>query len=92
MFNFMYFLFTMLLIMYMSFFMVIKHYVSAMLILEAMVLILLIFSLNLVGCLMDGYSIYLWVLTLSVCEAAMGLSLLISLVKVKSNELIISSF
>nr|BBA10679.1 NADH dehydrogenase subunit 4L [Zaptyx exulans] len=65
-----------------------SHYLSALLILESMVLILLIFVVTFSFSLLEGLMIYLFVLTLSVCEAALGLTLLISLVKLSGNDLI----
>nr|BBA10553.1 NADH dehydrogenase subunit 4L [Zaptyx exodonta] len=66
------------------------HYLSSLLILESMVLFLLVFMVSFSYVLLESLMIYLFVLTLSVCEAALGLTLLISLVKLKSNDLIYS--
>nr|BBA10580.1 NADH dehydrogenase subunit 4L [Zaptyx entospira] len=67
------------------------HYLSALLILESMVLFLLVFMVTFSYCLLESLMIYCFVLTLSVCEAALGLTLMITLVKLKGNDLI-SSF
>nr|BBA10820.1 NADH dehydrogenase subunit 4L [Thaumatoptyx sp. RM-2016] len=83
-----YFLLLLLLLLYLVFFSVSNHFLSSLIILESMVLILLLFSLCLVSTIMEGMAIYLWVLTLSVCEAAMGLTLLISLLKIQGSDTI----
>nr|BBA10685.1 NADH dehydrogenase subunit 4L [Oligozaptyx hedleyi] len=65
-----------------------NHYLSALLVMESMVLMLLVFTVTFSFILLDGLMIYLFVLTLSVCEAALGLTLLISLMKLSSNDMI----
>nr|BBA10217.1 NADH dehydrogenase subunit 4L [Zaptyx polita] len=81
----------MLIILYLYLFTVFNSFLSTLMVLEAMVLITLIiisvFSFN----LSEGINIFLIVLTLSVCEATLGLTLLISFVKFKGNDLINSS-
>nr|BBA10862.1 NADH dehydrogenase subunit 4L [Zaptyx polita] len=81
----------MLLILYLYLFTVFNSFLSTLMVLEAMVLIALIiisvFSFN----LSEGINIFLIVLTLSVGEATLGLTLLISFVKFKGNDLINSS-
>nr|BBA10841.1 NADH dehydrogenase subunit 4L [Zaptyx kotoshoensis] len=86
-----YLMLLMLLLLYFSFFNVTKHYISSLMILESMVLVLILISLSMVLTLSEGLAIYMWVLTLSVCEAAMGLSLLMSLLKVNSNDYVNSN-
>nr|BBA10379.1 NADH dehydrogenase subunit 4L [Zaptyx nakanoshimana] len=67
------------------------HFLSALLVMESMVLMLLIMSVGLSFTILEGLSIYLFVLTLSVTEAAYGLTLLMSLVKFKGSDLILGS-
>nr|BBA10376.1 NADH dehydrogenase subunit 4L [Zaptyx dolichoptyx] len=64
------------------------HFLGALLTLEAMVLILLVLTVSLSYWTLEGLNIYYFVLTLSVCEAAFGLTLLISIVKLKGSDLI----
>nr|BBA10214.1 NADH dehydrogenase subunit 4L [Zaptychopsis buschii] len=77
-----------LMVLYFSFFFISKHFLSTLLVLESMVLMLLILSMNMTFFLTEGLSTYLFILTLSVCEAAMGLTILMSLVKFKGNDMI----
>nr|BBA10085.1 NADH dehydrogenase subunit 4L [Zaptyx pinto] len=65
-----------------------SHFLTSLLVLESMVLSLLLFSLAFSYPIIEGLSIYVFILTLSVCEAALGLTILISLVKLKSNDMI----
>nr|BBA10310.1 NADH dehydrogenase subunit 4L [Zaptyx stimpsoni strictaluna] len=78
----------MLMVTHLYFFSTFKHYLSSLLALESMILVLLIFVVTINFTLIEGLGIYMFVLTLSVCEAAIGLTLLISVVKLKSNDLI----
>nr|BBA10835.1 NADH dehydrogenase subunit 4L [Zaptyx lushanensis] len=80
-----------LLIMHLFLFTISSYFLSTLLTLEAMVLYLLIFSVFFSVNLMQGLSMYLFILTLSVCEAPIGLTLLISLVKVQGNDCIKSN-
>nr|BBA10787.1 NADH dehydrogenase subunit 4L [Zaptyx kanaganensis] len=66
-------------------------FLSTLLSLEAMVLNMLIFLGVFSYNLTEGLNMYLFILTLSVCEASIGLTLLISLVKVQGNDLIKSN-
>nr|BBA10703.1 NADH dehydrogenase subunit 4L [Zaptyx hyperoptyx] len=68
------------------------HFLGALLTLEAMVLFLLILTVSLSYSTLEGLNIYYFVLTLSVCEAAFGLTLLISVVKLKGSDLINSNY
>nr|BBA10817.1 NADH dehydrogenase subunit 4L [Thaumatoptyx cf. diacoptyx RM-2016] len=86
--KFLYMFFLLLLILYLYIFSVQNHFLSILIILEAMLLILLSFSLGFSMTLMEGYSVYLWILTLSVCEAAIGLTLLISYMKLNGSDLV----
>nr|BBA10814.1 NADH dehydrogenase subunit 4L [Thaumatoptyx cf. aptyx RM-2016] len=89
--NYMYSTFMLLLLLFLYLFSVQKHFLSILIILEAMVLLLLIFSLGFTSLLMNSMGIYLWLLTLSVCEAAMGLTLLVSVMKLNGSDMIFSS-
>nr|BBA10463.1 NADH dehydrogenase subunit 4L [Zaptyx stimpsoni strictaluna] len=86
--NLLFFFIFMLMVTHLYFFSTFKHYLSALLSLEAMILVLLVFVLTINFMFIEGLGIYMFVLTLSVCEAAVGLTLLISVVKFKSNDLI----
>nr|BBA10562.1 NADH dehydrogenase subunit 4L [Zaptychopsis buschii] len=77
-----------LMVLYFSFFFISKHFLSTLLVLESMVLMLLILSMNMTFFLTEGLTTYLFILTLSVCEAAMGLTILMNLVKYKGNDMI----
>nr|BBA10043.1 NADH dehydrogenase subunit 4L [Zaptyx takarai] len=87
-----YLILLLLLMLYLYFFTVSNSFLSSLMVLESMVLLLLIltalFSMN----LSEGINMFLFVLTLSVCEATLGLTLLISLVKFKGNDLITPNF
>nr|BBA10667.1 NADH dehydrogenase subunit 4L [Zaptyx cladoptyx] len=78
--------FFLLLILYCCLFTIKSHFLSSLLTLEAMVLLLLLFTISFSFYLLESLSVFLFVLTLSVCEATMGLTLLISLVKSKGND------
>nr|BBA10823.1 NADH dehydrogenase subunit 4L [Zaptyx lushanensis] len=80
--------FLLLVMLHIYLFTISSYFLSTLLTLEAMVLILLIFSVVFSFNLMEGLSMYLFILTLSVCEASIGLTLLISLVKVQGNDFI----
>nr|BBA10727.1 NADH dehydrogenase subunit 4L [Zaptyx thaumatopoma] len=88
--NFMKISLLLLIITYMYLFTIRTHYLSSLLSLESMVLILLIFTIGLTTYLNESLSMFLFILTLSVCEAAIGLTLLVSFVKLKGNDLISS--
>nr|BBA10868.1 NADH dehydrogenase subunit 4L [Zaptyx yaeyamensis] len=74
--------------LYIYFFSIKYRFLSALLVLEAMVLLLLIFTVALTFTMLDSLSLYFFVLTLSVSEAALGLALLISFGKFKGNDLL----
>nr|BBA10829.1 NADH dehydrogenase subunit 4L [Hemiphaedusa aff. magaensis RM-2016] len=77
------------LILLMTYLFSITHYfLSSLLVLEAMTLVLLILSIFFCFNLMEGYSMYLITLTLMVCDASIGLTVLVSFVKIHSNDLV----
>nr|BBA10097.1 NADH dehydrogenase subunit 4L [Zaptyx stimpsoni] len=90
--KFCYFLMFLLLALHLFLFITHYHLLSALMVLEGMVLILLVFLAVMSYRVDEGLSMYLFVLTLSVCEASMGLTLLISLVKINSNDLIMNQY
>nr|BBA10277.1 NADH dehydrogenase subunit 4L [Zaptyx tantilla] len=65
-----------------------SRFLATLLSLEAMVLLLLIITISMSYTILESFSVYLFVLSLSVCEAALGLTLLVSLVKFKGNDMI----
>nr|BBA10382.1 NADH dehydrogenase subunit 4L [Zaptyx pattalus] len=85
------FSFILLVVLHLFFMSTKKHLLAALLSLEAMVLILLIFSLSISFMILEGLNLYLFILTLSVSEAALGLALLMSYVKLKGSDLISST-
>nr|BBA10799.1 NADH dehydrogenase subunit 4L [Zaptyx noviluna] len=89
--NFLIFSLAMMVVLHMYFYSVYSHLLSTLIILEAMVLFLLLFTVSYTMFNMEGLTIYLFTLTLSVCEASLGLSLLMSFVKMKGNDLISSN-
>nr|BBA10232.1 NADH dehydrogenase subunit 4L [Euphaedusa digonoptyx] len=68
-----------------------KHFLQSLLVLEGMVLMLLISTLVVMFLLNEGLTFYLLVLTLSVCEASLGLTLLVSMMKINGNDYISNS-
>nr|BBA10373.1 NADH dehydrogenase subunit 4L [Zaptyx oxypomatica] len=88
MFIFMKFTLSMLLIFHLYLFSIRSYFLSSLMVLQAMVLTLLLFAVIFSFCLLEGLGVFLFILTLSVCEAALGLTLLISLVKLNGNDLI----
>nr|BBA10238.1 NADH dehydrogenase subunit 4L [Zaptyx inversiluna] len=84
----MYFSVIMLVVIHIYFYSIYSHLLSALMLLEAMVLFLLFFTVSFTINNLEGLTIYLFTLTLSVCEASLGLSLLMSMVKMKGNDLI----
>nr|BBA10604.1 NADH dehydrogenase subunit 4L [Tauphaedusa stearnsii stearnsii] len=79
-----------LLVLYVNFSFSKKHYLSCLLLLESMVLILILFSLTITYFILEDMTFYLLVLTLSVCEASLALTLLISMSKLNGNDIISS--
>nr|BBA10352.1 NADH dehydrogenase subunit 4L [Zaptyx asperata] len=68
------------------------HFLSSLLYLESIVLLMLVFIVIINYKMNDSLSVFLFVLTLAVCEASLGLTLLISFLKLKSNDLISSCY
>nr|BBA10493.1 NADH dehydrogenase subunit 4L [Euphaedusa digonoptyx comes] len=69
-----------------------KHFMNALLCLEAMALILILSCLSLLYLIMDGYTFFLVLLTFSVIEASVALTLLISFGKIYGNDYISTTF
>nr|BBA10292.1 NADH dehydrogenase subunit 4L [Megalophaedusa aratorum] len=65
-----------------------NHYLSALLFLEIMVLFSLVISFFLILDVMSQLTIYIMLLTLGVCEASLGLALLMSCLKENGSDLI----
>nr|BBA10202.1 NADH dehydrogenase subunit 4L [Stereophaedusa vasta] len=68
------------------------HMLRALLILEAMMLNALVISIFVLGYLQLEPSLFLLLLTFAVCEAGMGLSLLLTYIKTTGSDMIKSSF
>nr|BBA10607.1 NADH dehydrogenase subunit 4L [Atractophaedusa antibouddah] len=68
------------------FFTVQYHYLNCLLILESIMLFALTMILYLYFNAMTSGSMFLLILTLAVCEAALGLVLLVSYVKLSGND------
>nr|BBA10508.1 NADH dehydrogenase subunit 4L [Megalophaedusa aurantiaca] len=68
-----------------------KYILSSLLVLEAFVLLSLILSISFMD--LSGYSLsfFILLLTFGVCEAGLGLSLLLSYIKASGNDVISSS-
>nr|BBA10652.1 NADH dehydrogenase subunit 4L [Megalophaedusa awajiensis] len=77
--------FSLLLLLYWLFFSTTKHFLLAMLILESMVLISLVFILFILCSYESSYMVFILLMTLGVCEAGLGLSLLISIIKLSGS-------
>nr|BBA10406.1 NADH dehydrogenase subunit 4L [Hemiphaedusa aff. amoena RM-2016] len=69
------------------FFWIKNQYLSALLILEALNLLALLFFIYFSLLFCEGISVFLMVMTLSVCEGALGLTLLLSVVKIHGNDM-----
>nr|BBA10571.1 NADH dehydrogenase subunit 4L [Megalophaedusa puellaris] len=67
-------------------------YLNALLVLESMVLSSLVLSLFLLSTSMNNLYIFMLLLTLGVCEAGLGLSLLMSYIKITGSSYIMSKF
>nr|BBA10019.1 NADH dehydrogenase subunit 4L [Megalophaedusa proba caryostoma] len=83
-------LLTLLFVLICSFFSIKKHFLAALLLLESIVLISLLITLFVLGFESGSLYIFIMVLTLGVCEAGLGLSLLISFIKITSTDLLSS--
>nr|BBA10016.1 NADH dehydrogenase subunit 4L [Stereophaedusa gouldi]BBA10166.1 NADH dehydrogenase subunit 4L [Stereophaedusa gouldi]BBA10391.1 NADH dehydrogenase subunit 4L [Stereophaedusa gouldi] len=67
------------------------HYMRAILILEAMMLTALLISFYVLSLLHGEPFLFLLLLTFAVCEAALGLSLLLTYIKATGSDMIKSS-
>nr|BBA10076.1 NADH dehydrogenase subunit 4L [Phaedusa kelantanensis] len=74
-----------------KFFKVQYHYLSALLIIEAIMLTAIIFMVFLSHLMHGSLNMYLLILTFSVGEAAMGLALLMSTIKLSGQDFISSN-
>nr|BBA10211.1 NADH dehydrogenase subunit 4L [Tauphaedusa tau]BBA10577.1 NADH dehydrogenase subunit 4L [Tauphaedusa tau] len=81
----------MLLVLYVIFYNSKNHFLSSLLLMESMVLILILITLTITYITLEGLTFFLLVLTLSVVEASLALTLLVSLSKYKGNDFINSS-
>nr|BBA10322.1 NADH dehydrogenase subunit 4L [Reinia euholostoma] len=63
-----------------------KHLISSLLLLESVVIISLVISISVIALLNTSYSGYLLVLTFSVCEASLGLALLLGFIKITGSD------
>nr|BBA10139.1 NADH dehydrogenase subunit 4L [Megalophaedusa ducalis] len=68
-----------------------NHYLNMLIILEVMMMISLIVMLFILNVSFHNLSVFTLLLTLAVCEAGLGLSLLVTLVKITGSDYI-SSF
>nr|BBA10064.1 NADH dehydrogenase subunit 4L [Megalophaedusa decussata] len=82
------FLFFLMLVVMGIFFSTKQQFLTALLIFETLVLISFVLSLMLIMSGMGKLYIFLLLLTLGVCEAAMGLGLLLSYIKMNGSDLI----
>nr|BBA10595.1 NADH dehydrogenase subunit 4L [Megalophaedusa ishikawai] len=67
------------------------HFLSCLLLFEALVLLSLLAIFFALKMLSSGAWVWFLILTFSVCEAALGLSLLMSYIKLSSTDLISST-
>nr|BBA10364.1 NADH dehydrogenase subunit 4L [Megalophaedusa sublunellata] len=82
------FLFFLMLVVIGIFFSTKRQFLTALLIFETMVLISFVLSLMLIMSGICKLYIFILLLTLGVCEAAMGLGLLLSYIKMNGSDLI----
>nr|BBA10601.1 NADH dehydrogenase subunit 4L [Reinia nakadai] len=68
-----------------------KHFLSGLIVLEALSVVVLTLSLILMTLLNSTVSGFLIILTFAVCEAAIGLSLLLCYMKLNGSDLIKSN-
>nr|BBA10424.1 NADH dehydrogenase subunit 4L [Megalophaedusa schmackeri] len=64
------------------------RYLSALLLLESMVLVSLVFVLFILSMTASSLNLFILLLALAVCEAGLALSLLMSVIKISSSNLI----
>nr|BBA10112.1 NADH dehydrogenase subunit 4L [Stereophaedusa okimodoki]BBA10115.1 NADH dehydrogenase subunit 4L [Stereophaedusa okimodoki] len=67
------------------------HILRAMLILEAMMLTALIISIFMLSSMANAPFLFLLLLTFAVCEAGLGLSILLTYIKLMGSDMISSS-
>nr|BBA10733.1 NADH dehydrogenase subunit 4L [Reinia hungerfordiana hungerfordiana] len=65
-----------------------KYFMSTLLVLESVMVASLLITLNMSLMLNSGLSVFLILLTFIVCEAAMGLTLLLTYIKVHGSDYI----
>nr|BBA10682.1 NADH dehydrogenase subunit 4L [Zaptyx kikaiensis] len=82
----------MLVVLHLLLFKVVYHYLSSLLVLEGMVLMAILIIVATMGMVGGSLSLYLFILTLSVVEASLGLTLLLSYVKASGSDLIRNSW
>nr|BBA10247.1 NADH dehydrogenase subunit 4L [Hemiphaedusa minuta] len=75
-------------LLFIRFFNMQKHFLSALLLLESMVVIMLMSVLALMLLLNDTKVAWFLLVTFAVAEAALGLSMLISYIKINKNDYI----
>nr|BBA10337.1 NADH dehydrogenase subunit 4L [Tauphaedusa subaculus]BBA10358.1 NADH dehydrogenase subunit 4L [Tauphaedusa subaculus] len=81
-----------LLVLFLIFYNSKKHFLSSLLLLESMVLVLILTTLTITYISLEGLSFFLLVMTLSVVEASLALTLLISVSKFKGNDFISTNY
>lgn len=64
-----------------------KFVLNLLIILEGLILISIVFSLYFLGCI-ENKTILILILTFAACEAAIGLSILISFIRIRRNSYI----
>nr|BBA10721.1 NADH dehydrogenase subunit 4L [Megalophaedusa expansilabris] len=77
--------FSLLMLLLGVFFSTIKQFLLAMLVLKSIVLTSLMFILFILSMYESSFMVFILLLTLGVCEAGLGLSLLMSLIKVSGS-------
>nr|BBA10421.1 NADH dehydrogenase subunit 4L [Reinia masaoi] len=65
-----------------------RHFLSMLILLESLMVVTLVFSLSVVLLLPNSMSSFLLVITFVVCEAAMGVALLLSYIQMNGSDLI----
>nr|YP_010273929.1 NADH dehydrogenase subunit 4L [Bulinus truncatus]QYJ56632.1 NADH dehydrogenase subunit 4L [Bulinus truncatus] len=67
-----------------------SYILSSLIILEMIMLLSMVFMIFSLGVIMESKYLFLLVLTFSACEASMGLSLLVSFMRLRGNNLMMS--
>nr|YP_009462879.1 NADH dehydrogenase subunit 4L [Biomphalaria straminea]AUW35077.1 NADH dehydrogenase subunit 4L [Biomphalaria straminea] len=65
-----------------------KYILSSLIILEAMMLMSMVFMIFSLNNLYESMYMFLMILTFAACEAALGLSLLVSFLRLRGNNLL----